>query len=406
MSWRSCNDLAVRPIIVVLADLSMPLPVQYFQKLVESCPDIIISVDKHGIITFYNDGARQNLGFSHEEVLGKSVLEIYPTLDEARRVMAAMRASAGEGQGRIRSFETTFKTKKGESIPVAISAAIIYDENDQEIGSIGFAKDLRDIRLRDQLVTLAEIAIGVSHEVNNSLEVLVNQVELLQKYVERVATDEDYIVESDRLVSVASQVKKIQDITARISQMAEEGEYGTKEYLSGKMMTDLHTGQDGKDGERPKPDERYPLRGVKILIVDDDAGICQSLRDLLEAEECQVETAASGVYAMQWLERSRFDLVLSDVVMPDIDGYQLYQHVKKSAPNLPVILMTAFNYDKDHIIKRSCLEGLQGVIFKKPVNPALLKKALLQQCRPERVQQQPPSGSSPQTTPPINSKNI
>ena len=384
----------------------MPLPVQYFQKLVESCPDIIISVDKHGIITFYNDGARQNLGFSHEEVLGKSVLAIYPTLDEARRVMTAMRARAGEGQGRIRSFETTFKTKKGELIPVAISASIIYDDNDKEIGSIGFAKDLRDIRRRDQLVTLAEIAIGVSHEVNNSLEVLVNQVELLQKYVERVASDEDYIVESDRLASVTSQVKKIQDITARISQMADEGEYGTKEYLSGKMMTDLRPGLDGKACERPKPDERYPLRGLKILIVDDDAGICQSLKDLLEAEECQVQTAPSGVYAMQWLERGEFDLVLSDVVMPDIDGYQLYKYVKKSAPNLPVILMTAFNYDKDHIIKRSCLEGLQGVIFKKPVNPMLLKKALLQQCRPERVHQQAAAGSSPQTTPPTDPKRL
>jgi CheY-like chemotaxis protein len=63
--------------------------------------------------------------------------------------------------------------------------------------------------------------------------------------------------------------------------------------------------------------------------------------------------------------------VLSDVVMPDMDGYQLYQTVKKQTPDLPVVLMTAFNYDRDHIIKRSCLEGLQGVIFKKPVNPVL-----------------------------------
>jgi len=51
----------------------MLLP-QYFQKLVESCPDIIIAVDNQGTITFYNDGARQNLGFSPEEVLGKNVL--------------------------------------------------------------------------------------------------------------------------------------------------------------------------------------------------------------------------------------------------------------------------------------------------------------------------------------------
>src|SRR5690349_4280805 len=160
--------------------------------------------------------------------------------------MTAMRADAGEGKGRVRNFETLFKTKKGEKIPVAISASITYDEQGNEMGSIGFAKDLREIRRRDQLVTLGEIAIGLSHEVNNSLEVLVNQIEMLRQYVGRVANDEDYLVESDRLECLASQVKKIQDITGRISQMADEGEYGTKEYLNGRLMTDLHIDQTGK----------------------------------------------------------------------------------------------------------------------------------------------------------------
>jgi PAS domain S-box-containing protein len=346
---------------------------------------------------FYNDGARQNLGFSPEEVLGKNVLEVYPSLAEARRVMAAMRSGERDGKGRVRNFETTFKTKKGDTIPVAISASIIYDEEGREIGSIGFAKDIREIRRRDQLVTMGEIAIGLSHEVNNSLEVLVNQVEMLRSYVERVANDEDYIVESERLESVASQLKKIQDITGRIGQMAEEGEYGTREYLGGKMMTDLHVGGPARLMERLKPEARHPLRGLRILVVDDDAGICQSLKDLLDEERCQVETASSGVYATAWLARREFDVVLSDVVMPDMDGYQLYQTVKKTMPKLPVILMTAFNYDKDHIIKRSCLEGLQGVIFKKPVNPVLLKKLLQQQCRPEQDGQTP--ASPPPTSP-------
>jgi len=356
----------------------MSLPGQYFQKLVESCPDIIISVDNQGTIIFYNDGARQTLGFSDEEVLGKNVVEIYPTLAEARRVMARMRAR----RGRVSNFETVFKTKKGEQIPVAISASIIYDDKGAEIGSIGFAKDLREIRRRDQLVTMGEIAIGLSHEVNNSLEVLVNQIEMLRQYVGRVASDEDYLIESDRLESLASQVKKIQDITGRISQIADEGEYGTREYLNGKMMTDLHVDKAAQPCERPKPDERYPLSGLKVLVVDDDAGICDSLRDLLTAERCCVEIAASGVFALEWLRRKEFDVVLTDVVMPDMDGYELYQAVKRQTPNLPVVLMTAFNYDKDHIIKRSCLQGLQGVIFKKPVNPAMLKKVLLEQCRP------------------------
>ena len=369
----------------------MSLPVQYFRKLVESCPDIIIAVDKQGTITFYNDGARQNLGFSPEEVLGKNVLEVYPTLDEARKVMAAMRSDGCGARGRVGNFETTFKTRKGESIPVAISASIIYDDNGQEIGSIGFAKDIREIRRRDQLVTMAEIAIGLSHEINNSLEGLVNNVELLEKYVERAATDEDYIVEFERLESVATEVKKIQSITGRFSQMAEEGQYGTKEYLAGKMMTDLHVEGGGKKGERLKPDARHPLSGLRVLVVDDDLGICQSLTDLLQEEGCKMETAQSGIEAMAWLKKQEFDVVLSDVVMPDMDGFELYKTVKKHTPQLPVVLMTAFNYDKDHIIKRSCLEGLQGVIFKKPVNPALLKKTLLQQCRPDGSWQKPPT---------------
>src|SRR5712692_5944604 len=357
----------------------MSLPPRYFQKLVESSHDIIIAVDSKGTIIFYNDGARQNLGFTHEEMLGKSVAEVYPSRDEARRVMAAIRRSEKEEKGKVQNFETTFKTKKGELIPVAISASIIYDEKDTEIGSIGFAKDIREIRRRDQLATLCEIAVGLSHEINNSLEVLVNELNLIRHYVGRVASDEDYVVESERLESVEQQTRKIQEITQRISEMAEGGEYGTKEYLDGKMMTDLAVKCQTRSGENTKQAEKAPLKGLRLLVVDDDLGVCQSLKGLLQEEGCVVETAPSGRKGLELFEKEEFDLILSDVVMPDIDGYELYCAVKKKNPRLPVILMTAFYYDKDHVIKRSCLEGLQGVIFKKPIDPARLKRMILEQ---------------------------
>lgn len=358
----------------------MSLPSQYFQKLFESCPDIIIAVDKQGTIIFYNDGARQNLGFSHEEMLGKSVMEIYPTREEARKVMAAIRRGEGGNKEKVCNLETIFKTKKGEQIPVAISASVIFDERGLEIGSIGFAKDIREIRRRDQLATLCEIAIGLSHEINNSLEVLVNHLNLLQQYVGRVATDEDYVVESERLESVEQQLKKIQEITRRIGEMAEGGEYGTKEYLGGKMMTDLGVKGEVKVKGSDKEEDSYSLEGLRLLVADDDLGVCYSLRDLLQGERCAVEIAASGKNAMELLEKREFDLILTDVVMPDMDGYELYHAAKKKFPALPVVLMTAFYYDKDHVIKRSCLEGLQGVIFKKPIDPARLKKVILEQC--------------------------
>lgn len=362
------------------ADLPMSLPPQYFQKLVESCPDIIIAVDKQGTIIFYNDGARENLGFTQQEMLGKSVLEVYPSREEARKVRAAMRRGGDEEKGKVSNFETTFRTKRGERVPVAISASFIYDERGQEIGSIGFAKDIREIRHRDQLATLCEIAVGLSHEVNNSLEVLVNHLDLLEQYVGRVATDEDYIVESERLESVEQEVRKIQEITRRIGDMAEGGEYGTKEYHRGKMMADLGVKAELRVEGDKKGENGFPLEGLRLLVVDDDLGVCHSLKDLLQEERCVVETATSGNKALEILQKQQFDLVLSDVVMPDMDGYELYSAVKESAANPPVILMTAFYYDKDHVIKRSCVEGLKAVIFKKPIDPARLKKIILQHC--------------------------
>jgi PAS domain S-box-containing protein len=362
----------------------MSLPSDYFQKLVESCPDIIIAVNRSGKIIFYNDGARQTLGFSQEEMLGKDVLEIYPSRDDAKKVMSAMRDGEDGAPGKVCNFETTFKTKTGETIPVAVSASILTDGAGAEQGSIGYAKDLRRIRRRDQLATLAEIAVGLSHEINNSLEVLVNQIDLLQQYVVRVASDEEYVIEGERLESVETQLKKIQAITLRISEMAEEGEYGTREYHDGHMMADL------KEKRPPAPEENphvgsAALEGLRLLVVDDDMGVCCSLKELLQKERCVVETASSGVHAMELLEHQEFDLVLSDVVMPDMDGYAVYRSVKKKWPLLPVILMTAFFYDKDHVIKRSCLEGLQCVIFKKPIDPDRLKNMILKQCRKEEA---------------------
>jgi DNA-binding response OmpR family regulator len=64
--------------------------------------------------------------------------------------------------------------------------------------------------------------------------------------------------------------------------------------------------------------------------------------------------------------------------MPNMDGHELFSRVRERWPKLPILMMTAFHYDKDHIIKRSRLEGLEGVIFKKPVDPERLCAKILE----------------------------
>jgi len=67
--------------------------------------------------------------------------------------------------------------------------------------------------------------------------------------------------------------------------------------------------------------------------------------------------------------------------MPRMDGYELYHQIQKTYPDTPVLMMTAFHYDKDHIIKRSRMEGLEGVIFKKPVDPDRLRRTIVESVR-------------------------
>jgi PAS domain S-box-containing protein len=346
----------------------MPLSQDRLERLVARSTDIVVATDRDGNVAYYNDGASLILGYTPGEILGKYAAVLYPDLAEAKRVMAAMRDPEHGGAGVVDNFETTFLSKAGERIPVAISGTIIRDEAGREDGTIGFAKDLREILRKDQLATLGEVTIGLSHEINNPLAVILNQVELVEREIEALAGDRDSSVEVERLYAIRREISRISEILERLAKMAQSDQYETITYMGPSRMLDLRRRQD------PSGDSR--LDGMRILVVDDDLGICHSLEEILEADGCQVETAQDGEQGLARLEEASFDLVLTDVVMPRMDGHELYTTIRRLYPGLPVLMMTAFHYDKDHIIKRSRLEGLEGVVFKKPVDPSRLRQVI------------------------------
>lgn len=356
------------------------LPKIYFERLLEMSPDIVIAVDREGKIVFYNDGAEQTLGYSSEELLGQPVeTKVYPDRATAMAVMKAMREGASGTEGGVKNFETVVVSRSGERIPIAISGTIIRDDQGRKVGSIGFAKDLREIRRRDQLATMGELAVSLAHEINNPLEAIGNNLDLVSRFLVGHCSDEEFVVEGERLEAIQRELEKIQGTLRRIQSMVSRGTYGTRVYLPGRLMTDLDSAPAAGDGDSEPASEAGAdgdLGGARILVVDDDLGVCHSLRDVLEREHCEVRTANGGLEALRVLERYPADVVLSDVVMPDMDGYDLYMELKERKPETPVVLMTAYYFDKDHVIKRSRLEGLDQVIFKKPINPGRLKTIL------------------------------
>ncbi len=77
-----------------------------------------------------------------------------------------------------------------------------------------------------------------------------------------------------------------------------------------------------------------------ILIVEDDSGMTSYLKRLLRPKTLKITTADSGRQAIQYLSQNMVDLVLLDIGLPDMDGYQVMDHIGKKLPQTPVIVMT------------------------------------------------------------------
>jgi DNA-binding NtrC family response regulator len=80
----------------------------------------------------------------------------------------------------------------------------------------------------------------------------------------------------------------------------------------------------------------------RILIVDDEKAICEVIAAMLVSANYESREAASGVEALAVLESGEeFDLVLSDLMMPDLDGIGLLERSKDKYPDMPVVIVTA-----------------------------------------------------------------
>ena len=82
-------------------------------------------------------------------------------------------------------------------------------------------------------------------------------------------------------------------------------------------------------------------KGNKILIVDDEEIVRDSLHDWLESLDYDVETAESGFEALQIINRQKIKIMLTDLKMPGMDGIELMTKVKKIAPTISTVIITA-----------------------------------------------------------------
>jgi DNA-binding response OmpR family regulator len=129
----------------------------------------------------------------------------------------------------------------------------------------------------------------------------------------------------------------------------------------------------------------------EILIVDDDRDVAQTIGITLKRRDFRVQAAYSGMEALRMLKRFHPDLIILDISMPGIDGFEVCRRLRKNeeTASLPIIFLTARGLDEDRI------EGFRvgaDDYLSKPFNPeelVLRVKAVLRRCQSVPVQDAP-----------------
>jgi DNA-binding NtrC family response regulator len=112
---------------------------------------------------------------------------------------------------------------------------------------------------------------------------------------------------------------------------------------------------------------------MRVLVVDDEESLAVTLQANLELDGFEVDLAADGSAALALLQAQPYDLMLSDIKMPGMDGVELFRQARLAQPAMPVILMTGFAMEG--LVKQAINEGV-FTVFPKPFEITHLETVL------------------------------
>ena len=224
-----------------------------------------------------------------------------------------------------------------------------FDDDDRQLAEIFARYIAMAVHMQENLVverTTTNLSVSgrVEGELAEPLADIVQQVEFLQQFVADDPTTSAH---------VARILRDVEAIRSRVRDVASGPQtlLGVEKAMENRTLDPI-------------------LQGRRVLVADDQPKIRQIIGSVLRNRGARVTVCDGGGEAIKALETAAieqevpYDLVVSDIRMPDHNGYEVFAAAKKYRPEIPVILMTGFGYDPHHSIVRASQEGLQSVLFK------------------------------------------
>jgi len=128
---------------------------------------------------------------------------------------------------------------------------------------------------------------------------------------------------------------------------------------------------------------RQAVEGAMILVVEDDADVSESIKDLLEVKGYMVTVAPSGEEAVEYAKRHTEDIILLDIGLPGMNGLETYLEIKKLNPNPITLMVTAFRGEVDDMVEKAIEEGVHTCLYK-PLAPEKLLEIIADLAQKKR----------------------
>jgi two-component system, sensor histidine kinase SagS len=202
---------------------------------------------------------------------------------------------------------------------------------------VAVALNTLNLLATEKIVAVTESAEAILRYVANPVDEILNDTTwILERFI-----GHDPLV-GDRLLKI---LKHTREIRSQIHHLSD-------------------TAAQGANSAVPLRVQRPKLKGKRALVVDNDEVVRSTAHELLGRHGCVVETAHDGKEAVMMVRSSNYDVVLIDIRLPDLNGYECFCQLREVCEHLPVILMTGFGYDAGHSIVKCRQAGLKSVLFK------------------------------------------
>ncbi len=225
-----------------------------------------------------------------------------------------------------------------------------FDDQDRQFAEIfgryiAMALHMLQLLVTERTATNQTVSGRFEGEINEPLDDIIHEIDWLKEHQQKA--DPETSRHIDRILNDVASIKE------RVKCVSE----GPQNLL-------------GVDSAFNQREQDPALIGKRVLVVDDNPKIRKIIGDVLSHRGCETTVVNDGARAIEILEEIKaqngepFDLVVSDIQMPDRNGYEVFSAVRRCHPETQVILMTGFGYDPHHSIVRASQEGLKSVLFK------------------------------------------